>query len=108
MTLPRIASLASATSQDLLRRRRFQRRAQEDLLETFDTLALELAETGEPTRPGACRSRRRAEYLRAEAAHLSALATWAGAGGEEQFEVVREALEQCRRALDASRAKLRR
>jgi hypothetical protein len=107
MTLPDV-SPATATSQELLRRRRFQRRAQEDLLETFDTLALQLSETGELTSSGRVPISARAEYLRAEAAHLSALATWASAGGEEQFEVVREALEQCRRALDASRAKLRR
>jgi hypothetical protein len=107
MTVPD-TSLANATSQDLLRRRRFQRRAQEDLLETFDTLALQLSETGELTSSGRVPISARTEYLRAEAAHLSALATWAAAGGEEQFEVVREALEQCRSALDASRAKLRR
>jgi hypothetical protein len=107
MTVPD-TSPASATSQELLRRRRFQRRAQEDLLETFDALALQLSETGELTSSGRVPISARAEYLRAEAAHLSALATWASAGGEKQFEVVREALEQCRSALDASRAKLRR
>jgi hypothetical protein len=107
MTVPD-TSPASATSQDLLRRRRFQRRAQADLLETFDTLARQLSEACELTSSGRVPISARAEYLRAEAAHLSALATWAAAGGEEQFDVVRDALAQCRRALDASRAKLRR
>jgi hypothetical protein len=112
MTAPNAAAAIEkaqvAISQDLLHRRRFQRRAQEDLLETFDALALRLSDAAELTASGRVPMSARIEYLRAEAAHLRALTGWAAASGEEQFDVVHEALAQCRSALDASRAKLRR
>ncbi len=73
----------------------------------IDALAAELASAAEATRSGHVPIAARACYLRAQAAHDMAVASWAASEREHQIATVRDALGQCRAALDAARDRLR-
>jgi hypothetical protein len=79
----------------------------EELLDEIDALAIELTAAGEATASGHVPIAARADYLRAQAAHRRAVINWAIAR-EEQLSAVRDALEECRGALESTRERLRR
>ena len=72
----------------------------------IDALAAELADTAEATRSGHAPIAARACYLRAQAAHDVAVASWA-ASDAQHIATVRDALGQCRAALEAANHRLR-
>jgi hypothetical protein len=89
--------------------RRFARpRFRDHLLAEIDALALELEEAGDATASGRVPIAARADYLRARDAHHRAAIAWMAATSREDLTLVSDALRQCRTALEASRALLRR
>jgi hypothetical protein len=89
--------------------RRFARpRFRDHLLAEIDALALVLEEAGAATTSGRVPIAARADYLRARDAHHRAAIAWMAAKGRDDLTVVSDALRQCRTALEASRALLRR
>jgi hypothetical protein len=92
--------------------RRFEppqpRPPREDLLDEIDALAPELTAAAEATGSGGVPIAARADYLRAQAAYRGAVIAWATAREADQFSAVRDALEQCRSALESTRERLRR
>jgi hypothetical protein len=87
--------------------RRFNASSDEDLLEDIDALALELTEAAEATGSGHVPISARADFLCAQAAHQRAVVIWTAASAQHQLGAVRDALEQCREALDSMRERLR-
>ena len=79
----------------------------EDLLDVINTLATELATAAETTGSGHAPIAARADYLRAQAAHDDAVATWTAGSAQHQVAAVRDALGQCRAALEAACDRLR-
>ena len=90
--------------------RRFARPGFRDhLLAEIDALALELEEAGDATTSGRVPIAARADYLRARDAHHRAAIAWmAATSRDDDLTAVSDALRQCRTALEASRALLRR
>ncbi len=78
------------------------------LLAEIDALALELEEAGDTTASGRVPIAARADYLRARDAHHRAAIAWMAARTRDDLTIVSDALRQCRTALEASRALLRR
>jgi hypothetical protein len=78
------------------------------LLAEIDALALELEEAGDTTASGRVPIAARADYLRARDAHHRAAIAWMAATTRDDLTIVSDALRQCRTALEASRALLRR
>ena len=79
----------------------------EDLLRAIDLLARELRDAATATGSGQVPISARADYLRAQAAHSRAMTAWTVASGQQQqLGAVRDAVAECRRALEATRARL--
>jgi hypothetical protein len=78
------------------------------LLAEIDALALELDEAAHATASGRAPIAARADYLRARDAHHRAAIAWMAATNREELTLVSDALRQCRTALEASRAVMRR
>lgn len=72
-----------------------------ELGDVVDALAANLADTAEATRSGHAPIAARAYYLRAQAAHDVAVENW-GASDAQHIATVRDALGQCRAALEAA------
>ena len=87
--------------------RRFVKR-RDHLLAEIDALAIELEEASTTTASGRAPLAARAGYLRARQAHHRAAMAWMTAVGPEQLTAVSDELRDCRAALEASRALLRR
>ena len=79
----------------------------DDLRDVIDALAAELAEAAEATQSGHVPIAARAYYLRAQDAHAAAVASWTASESEHETAAVRDALGQCRAALEAARKRLR-
>jgi hypothetical protein len=99
-------------SPDSPQQRRFARprfgSLRDHLLAEIDALALELDEAGDATTSGRVPIAARADYLRARDAHHRAAIAWMAATSRDGLTIVSDALRQCRTALEASRALLRR
>ena len=78
----------------------------DELHDVIDALAAELADADEATQSGHVPITARACYLRAQAAHDVAVASWSGSGAKDKTATVRDALGQCRAALEAARERL--
>jgi hypothetical protein len=91
---------------------RFARRQivslRDHLLAEIEALALELDEAADATASGRAPIAARADYLRAREAHHRAAIAWMAATNREELTLVSGALRQCRTALEASRALMRR
>jgi hypothetical protein len=74
----------------------------------LDSLRADLAQVAQATGSDHVPIAARADYLRARDAYRRAVIAWAGASGEQELDTVRELVERCRSALEASRARLRR
>ena len=78
------------------------------LVAEIDALALELDEARDATSTGHAPISARADYLRAQDAHRRAQLALADAHTRAELTVVSDALRDCRTALGATRATLRR
>ena len=83
--------------------------AQHDCLpDEIEGLALELVEVAQAIASDYVPIAARADYLHAQDAHRRAVAAWALTNGQHhQLEAVRDALAECRGALDSTRVRLR-
>ena len=99
-------------SPDPPRERRFGRPRlgplRDHLRAEIDALAIELDEAAAATESTHVPISARADYLRARDAHHRAATAWVGAREREQLSAVTDALRECRTALEASRALMRR
>ena len=78
------------------------------LLAEIEALAIELREAADATARANVPIAARADYLRAQNAHRRAVIAWTTARGRDEHRAIAETLRQCRTALEASRALLRR
>jgi hypothetical protein len=92
-------------NQDAQHARQFHDSQHDPLLAEIDTLELELelSRVAEATGNGHARISARADYLRAQAAHQRAVTAWSVASGPHQLNAARDALDECRSALEATR-----
>ena len=104
--------MSDSMNADSPQERRFARprvgSLRDHLLAEIDALALELEEAGDTTASGSVPIAARADYLRARDAHHRAAIAWMAATSRDDLTIVSDALRQCRTALEASRAVLRR